>query len=255
MSHLTRIIRFVRHWHARIGVLAALLFLMLAVTGVMLNHTDGLRLAKRQVSAAWLMQWYGLEGERPEHGYLFQDGYFIGDHQRWLMDGKVLPADPEGVVGAVETGGMRYVATHNAIYIFQPAGALVEKLSGSALPDGGLENLGVKGELLAVKTPDGVFLTEDALEWSASAPEPAGDSAVPPMSVVWAAMQPLSGSQRAEAATALAPGLPLERVVLDIHSGRILGQYGPWVMDLAALILVVLSFSGVWIYLRSIRKR
>lgn len=245
MSHLTRIIRFVRHWHARIGVLAALLFLILAFTGVMLNHTDGLRLAKRPVGAAWLMQWYGLEGERPEKGYLFKDGYFIGDHQRWLMDGKVLSAVPETVIGAVEAKGVRYVATHNAIYIFQPEGTLVEKLSGSALPDGGLENLGVEGDLLAVKTSDGIFVTEDALEWSP----------VPPKPVDWSTMQPLSQNRRSEAAAALAPSLPLERVVLDIHSGRIFGQYGPWIMDLAALVLVVLSFSGAWIYLRSIRKR
>jgi len=245
MSHLTRIIRFVRHWHARIGVLAALLFLTLAVTGVMLNHTDGLQLAKRQVHAVWLMKWYGLEGERPEAGYLFKDGYFIGNHQRWVMDGKLLPADPEAVVGAVEAGAMRYVATRSTLYMFQPEGVLVEKLSDNALPDGNLESLGVEDARLAVKTSGGVFVTKDALAWSSATSR----------SIKWAVMQPLSENRRAEAAAAIAPSLPLERLVLDIHSGRIFGQYGPWLMDLAALVLVMLSLSGAWIYLRSIRKR
>ena len=32
-------------------------------------------------------------------------------------------------------------------------------------------------------------------------------------------------------------GLPWERVVLDLHSGRILGRLGPWLMDAAAVAL------------------
>ncbi|MDP3677938.1 MAG: hypothetical protein Q8R23_02450, partial [Methylotenera sp.] len=54
---------------------------------------------------------------------------------------------------------------------------------------------------------------------------------------------------------AFSPSLPLERIVLDLHSGRIFGRYGPLLMDVAALVLIVLSFSGVWIYLRTVRRQ
>lgn len=246
MSHLTRIIRFVRHWHARIGVLAAVFFLLLAVTGLMLNHTEDLRLSKRQVHVRWLMTWYGLKGDRPARGYLFDRGYFVGNGQHWLMDGRELPASSEPVVGAVEMGGMRYVATRSALHIYQPGGDLVEKLSGSNLPAPGLMRIGTDGDALLVQTTShGMFATKDALEWR-SIPEKASR---------WSEMQPLPDDIRARAADAMAPSLPLERVVLDIHSGRIFGRYGPWAMDFAALILVLLSFSGLWIYLRSLRKR
>lgn len=245
MSHLTRLIRFARHWHARIGVLTAVFFLLLAVSGLALNHTESLQLAKRQVSARWLMQWYGLKAEYPAQGYLFERGYFIGDRQHWMMDGRVLPASDEPVIGAVEVGGMRYVATGSAIHIYQPGGGLVEKLTGSALPAPGIVGLGVADGMLLVQTPKGMFVTEDALEWQA----------IPARSAAWSKPQLLPDPIRAQVAEALAPSLPLERVVLDVHSGRVFGRYGPWMMDLAAVVLIALSLSGTWIYLRSIRRR
>lgn len=245
MSHLTRIIRFVRHWHARIGVLAAVFFLFLAVTGLALNHTDTLQLSKRQVSAHWLMQWYGLKAEYPARGYLFEHGYFIGDRQHWLMDGHELPASSDPVIGAVEVGGMRYVATNASIHVFQPDGSPVDKLSGSALPSPSLVRIGAAGGKLLVQTPAGIFSSEDALAWQATPSQPEA----------WSQLRPLSDEAIAQVVARLAPSLPLERVVQDIHSGRIFGRYGPWLMDLAALVLMTLSLSGMWIYLRSIRKR
>jgi uncharacterized iron-regulated membrane protein len=59
----------------------------------------------------------------------------------------------------------------------------------------------------------------------------------------------------ARVAVHFAPSLPLERVLLDVHSGRIFGRYGPLAMDLAALALAVLALSGIWIYLRTLRRR
>ena len=40
-------------------------------------------------------------------------------------------------------------------------------------------------------------------------------------------------------------GLTVERLLLDLHSGRILGEAGPLLMDLVAVFLIVLSLSGL----------
>jgi len=39
-----------------------------------------------------------------------------------------------------------------------------------------------------------------------------------------------------------------QRVVLDMHSGRWFGPLGPWIVDLAALVLLFLACSGFWIW-------
>ena len=44
--------------------------------------------------------------------------------------------------------------------------------------------------------------------------------------------------------------LPVERVILDLHSGRFFGWLGPWLFDAAAVLLILLSLSGSWIWLK-----
>ena len=48
--------------------------------------------------------------------------------------------------------------------------------------------------------------------------------------------------------------LTLERVVLDLHSGRLLGSLGIYLMDMAAVILIMLGLSGIWVWSRRFRK-
>lgn len=245
MSHLTHMIRQVRHWHARAGVLAALFFLFLAATGVALNHTDALQLSRKQVDAGWLMGWYGVKSEAPAQGYLFEQGYFVGNREHWVMDGQMLPAAPEPPVGAVEVGGLRYLATASAVSIYQPDGSLVERLTGSALPAAPVGRIGRKGDVLLLETAQGVFGSEDGVTWQPDTAEGAA----------WSLPQTLPAEVSAHVAVYFAPRLPLERVLLDVHSGRIFGRYGPLAMDLAALVLAALALSGIWIYLRTLRRR
>lgn len=244
MSVRTRLIRLLRHWHARIGVLAALFFIFLVVSGIALNHTDALRLDQRKVSAHWLMQWYGLKAERPAQGYLFDQGYFSWSGQQWVMDGQVIGVnDPP--LGATEVAGTRYVATASALYLYLPDGRLVDKLQGAALPATPLLRIGSHEALLLADTPQGVFASSDGLTWQ---PHPAAEDA-------WVQVQPLPLQARQHLAALFAPSLPLERVLLDLHSGRLFGRYGPLLMDMIAGILMLLALSGVWIYWRTIRKR
>jgi uncharacterized iron-regulated membrane protein len=249
VSHLTRAIRFVRHWHARAGVLLIILFLFLACTGLALNHTDALGLSKRNVSTKWLMHWYGLKPSAPTHGYLFKEGYLVAGDGHWVMDGQVLAGAYQTPVGAVEWRDMRAVADAGNLYLYTSSGQLIDKLSGSALPNASIKRLGILGagtkSQLVLETAGGNFATEDGLSWQ---PLTTGEA-------TWSHEQVLSGVAQASVNKALAPALPLERIILDTHSGRIFGRYGPLVMDIAAIGLIILSLSGGWIYWRTVRRR
>ena len=51
-------------------------------------------------------------------------------------------------------------------------------------------------------------------------------------------------------------GLSIERVILDLHSGRLLGTGGVYFMDFVAVLLVFLASSGLWIWtVRWIKQR
>lgn len=245
MSHLTRAIRLVRHWHARMGVLLAIFLLFLALTGLALSHADALGLDKREVSAAWLMNWYGLHPAVPSHGFLFKGGYLAAADGRWVMNGRVLGDAGEKPVGAVDWGGMRGLANTEVLYLYMADGRLVDKLSGTALPGHPVRRLGTLDSRLVIETAKGSFATDDGLAW-----QPLGQG-----QPIWSVEQSLPVSESASLSMAFAPALPLERIILDLHSGRIFGHYGPMLMDIAAIVLVALSLSGMWIYLRTIRRK
>ena len=48
-------------WHRYMGLAAALFVVLLASTGLLLNHTERLGLAQRYISAGPLLDWYGIE--------------------------------------------------------------------------------------------------------------------------------------------------------------------------------------------------
>lgn len=249
MSYLTRAIRFVRHWHARLGVLLAFFFLMLAFTGMALNHTEALALAKHEVNAGWLMRWYGLKATVPDSGFLYKDGYLVVADNRWVMDGHLIAGEKPIVAGALSWNNMRAFAAKTELYLYTSDAQLIDKLTDSALPGKPIERLGVSGSALVIKTGQGEFKTQDGLIWQALNVDREAQNPV-----IWSEPSKLPESAMRDVTKLLAPSLPLERILLDLHSGRIFGRYGHWLMDAAALGMAILSVSGLWIYLRSIRR-
>ena len=74
--------------------------------------------------------------------------------------------------------------------------------------------------------------------------------------VNWVQPEPVPERLKAELSKlSRAQELPLERVFLDAHSGRLFGSWGPWVMDVAAFLLVFLAISGCWIWTKQLLRK
>ncbi len=243
MSAGHELARFIRRWHARLGVVAALFFAVLVGTGIALNHTDALRLAHIPVTSAWLARWLGLPA--PAVLSVVETGVpLIATREAWLYGAQRLPDGGGAIRGAVRTSSLLAVATAERLVVYTPEGARIDTLRGDALPALPLVALGRHGDALVVRTPRGSFASDDALSW-----RPIRDA-----SVHWSRAAPPTDAQRAQTAERLAPALPLERLVLDLHAGRLYGRHGPWLVDAAALVLLLLAGSGLWIQWRSWRR-
>lgn len=234
-----------RRWHAKIGLVAAAFFLFLAVTGLMLNHTEPLGLDSRHITNSLLTGWYGIRREIPAQGYLLGEDYFVADTQKWWYGGKVIAEREAPPVGAVALGDIRYVATPHVLFLYQKDGRQVDKIDQAALPAWPIERLGWIGEAIVLSTKRGQFVSNDGINWRAGGAEP----------VKWAEAVVLPEPIRQSLGKSFAPSLLLERVVLDLHSGRLFGHFGPLVMDLMAIALIVLAGTGVWIYVKAARQR
>lgn len=236
--------RFLRRWHARLGITTALLFIVLIMTGVALNHTERLGLAHTVIQSEAMTRWYGLPAPQLLAVY-DADGQFIATPQVWLYRGQRLPDGGGAVIGVVRTPDMLAVATARTLSLYTPTGERIDILRGAALPHLPLNGLGRSANTIVLKTPNGVFSSRDGIAWQALT---MGE-------IAWARARTADAHALAQAHKQLAPSLPLERIVLDLHSGRLFGTYGPFLMDAAALVLLILSVSGVWIQWRSWRQK
>lgn len=244
MSKLTNLLRLIRHWHARLGVFAAVFLILMVVTGIALNHTTALQLNQRNVSSPWLMAWMGLGAELPSQGYQVGEQYLVSTDEKTILGNKRLVNVRSLVLGAVAWNGMVAVADHNTLYLYDQQGNLVDHMSAENLPQPQLAGLGVMGDALVIKTTNRDYETADALHFK-PLPEHA--------KFITATPNVLPASINAALNQHFAPSVSLERVILDLHSGRMFGHYGPLVMDAVAIILLGLAISGVWMYLRVMR--
>jgi len=238
----TELTRFLLRWHRRLGLGAAVLVLILSTTGIVLNHPDALGLHDRNLAAPWLLSWYGLEDAPTD-----RVGFFVNDH--WVSDGadRIFLDDTavgdafEPLVGAVFHDNFIIVAEPARLSLFTSEGDFVETLNG--LPAAGtIERIG-----LGLKPVTGVVIDMGDTQF-------VGDALLSQWTpttgaVAWSKAQPLPAAYR-EALNQFqrGDGLPLYRVILDVHSGRFFTSLGPWIMDLAALILIGLSLSGFWVW-------
>lgn len=245
MSHKNHFNHIIRRWHGHVGVAATLFLVLLVFTGIVLNHEEALTLSKREITSPWLMRWYGIHPADPKLGYLLGKRYFSWEGEKWALGDQPLAGSAEKPVGAVEVGGVEYIATASTLYLYQADGQLLDKLEKQSLPAYPILSLGKMGNSVVLQTPAALLASDDGLTWNK----------IEAASLAWSSPQALPDDVRHQMTAMLAPGLSLQRILLDIHSGRIFGRYGTWVVDIAAIALLILGLSGVWIYWRSGKSR
>ncbi len=242
MTRAPLLSRLLRRWHRRIGLAAAGFFSILAITGLLLNHGDSFALDSLRVGTPWLMNWYGLKPAVPERGFAEDGLLFVAQGETWVLGGHSLKAGHGEPVGMVHAAGLVWIATNDEIDIFDAAGRPVDIIERDLLPGTPLRRIGSRnGQLLAIIGGDS-FATSDGISWKRLARDE---------SAAWSHPQALSVGEQQALAPFFAPTLPFQRIVADVHSGRIFGRYGILLVDGLAVALLLLAGSGVWIYLKN----
>ena len=239
--------RFVLVWHRRLGLAAAPFVLLLVVTGVLLNHTDRLGLDRRVAGGEWLLAWYGIDSAAPVEGFAVGASWVSQAGDRIWLDSAPVAESAAPLAGAVWSDSLVAAATSEAVYLFASDGALVEKAVPVGVPAPLTGLAGAEGGALVLRAAGGAWAGDiDLAEWRPLA----GSAALP----VWARPEPLPPGVAAGIAQARrGAGLPWERVLLDLHSGRLFGALGPLIMDLAAVALLLLAASGLYNWFRARR--
>ena len=248
-SFRVKLLRQLRPWHRRIGIFSTLLVMFIAISGVLINHSNHLALDTAQVKQSWLLDYYGIKA--PTEISIYQQSphkLVSAGNQVWLDEQLILEANSL-VLAVTAYNNMLVAVDASHLYLMSAQGDLLETQdSATGLPPH-IQSLGLQQHLW-LKTQSGLFVADsDLIDWSETQPL----AAIP-----W--VKALDNANNAEVAEQIRSSrLHWERVLLDLHSGRFFGSFGPWLMDLVALSLIIMSLTGCYIWLQQkpakVRKR
>lgn len=246
-------------WHRYLGLLLGAFLINLAVTGILLNHTDDLQLVDTPVQNDLLLGYYGIPEPTLENVFESGQHRISETSEAVYLDGYEVPLQ-KPVVGITARGDLIFVASSNQLDILTTEGEAVDSLTSPET----LTRIGnLDGEVvLETSKPSAgthaTFKISDDLTSFISLPSTQLDDT----RIRWSSAAQLNAREQERIMNALPrPGIPVERVVQDLHSGRIFGRAGQWLFDAVAILMItlVLSGFGLWMWrtlrLRQSRKR
>lgn len=228
---------FLQRWHKRVGLTAALIVVMLVVTGILLNHTTELELEKRYVKSGWILDWYRIAPDKPASSFKAGENIITLMGDRLYLNTSEIQSSVQQLHGAVKINELFIAGIDSRLILIDATGQLIEQLDGVDGVPSGMRQLGIDQEQqLIIRAAHGDYrLDLDEITWEEEDEIEADWSE--PFSISVSLERQLLEQYRGK-------GLPVERVMLDLHSGRILGEWGVWIIDLAALMMLILAMSG-----------
>ncbi|MCG8324493.1 MAG: PepSY domain-containing protein [Thiotrichales bacterium] len=232
--------KFLQRWHRRLGITVVLIVLLLVVTGILLNHTTELELDQRFVSAGWMLNWYEVKPQHPPISYRADDITISQVGERIYFNVTEIYSGVQSLHGAVAVDGMIILGHDDRLLLLNGQGTIIEQLDGMDGVPSGMRRIGLDRGKIVIRAAHGDYrLDLDRIHWN----EEDG------LDAAWS--EPVE--MEADLTAALLDqyrgrGLTLERVLLDLHSGRSLGHWGVWLFDLAAALLFLLGVSGIWMW-------
>lgn len=234
--------RRLRSLHRSMGVTVALFVLMLAITGVMLNHTIELKLDQRYLTWNWLLEHYGIDSVQADAVYLLDQKVVSQFDDQIFIDAIPVTYVSRPLLGGINLEDLMVLATNDALLLLTPEGEFIERMGEAAGIPPKILNIGLFHGEPVLQTREGLWRSDFMLDkWELISLQGVG----------WSVPQPMPENIQQELANYFhGKGVTVERVILDFHNGRIFGNPGVWLLDLFGVLLVLLSLTGLWIWSR-----
>lgn len=239
-------LRTLARWHRSLGLAGALFVLLLTMTGVLINHGTRFSLEKRYVESTWFLDVYGIDPPPVNESFRAKDRWVTRVDKQVYLDARSVAFTEEPLIGVLQQDQTIVLATSKYLLLLDLQGNLLDKLGREHGAPAPFARLGKSGGSVAVLANDTLYHIDlNSLSWTKQRTQ----------SVRWsepetlpAAMQTQIGDQ------ARRRMLSWDRAVRELHSGRILGSWGVWLMDVIAFVFLLLTVSGIWVWWRARRE-
>ncbi len=207
----------VARWHRLFAVLVSLWLVLLAASGVLINHAHDWGLDRSPLSAPMQRWMYGIEknGE---------------DFCKTAISTRI---DCSGVFARLPLPLGSLLLSDVSIFLLDDSGQLVEKLGVNNLGLGRLQAGFREGPRIYLRDEQKTVFTDVELIDRKVLDSKAAE-----------ALNNRNWQIRSEATEAIT----WERFLLDLHAARFLGPFAKSLNDLMATLILILAFSGIWLY-------
>ena len=242
--------------HRWLGLWATLFLVILSITGILLNYTEALKLDSTYVRNGFILKLYGMNPAN--QGAVYQSPQNPKDTIAYVADSLFFNGAFIGKtstpIAHLRLEDFNVLFTENEIYLISLENQLIESIKENTLPYSKLKSIarinpeGAESKTVLIAEEghfiaDAYWLTfkpfmnKEAIEGSSEAllGHPKSDP-----TYIRSLMNDFQGD-----------GVPLYRVLLDLHSGKLFSVPGQTIMNLSAISILVLIVSG----LMSWRKR
>ena len=229
-------------WHRYIGIGISLLVIILSVTGLLLNFSDSLKLNRSYVGTSWILEHYNI-GSFSVTSFSSDDRIISQASEFIYLDGNYILNLNDSIVGVINLESDLLIATESSLLLIDKQGQIIDELSNySGLPE---EPLGISITKQGQPVLRGVNTywkgTKDLTAWQPlKGPHPKWVAPISTPDEINTAIQQHARSNE----------INYERVLLDLHSGRLLGSWGQNIMSIASALLLLLAATGIIIWLR-----
>ena len=238
--------------HRYIGIMSFLVLCWLAISGLLLNHTEGLQLDRKYSSNPILLDLYHIPAPTFKQGILLNGKWlFSVKNAVYVEDKKLLETQDSPLIGGLWQENFIAIATYQQVFLFTPELEWIDTLALQTT----IKKIGLADTKIVLDTDQGCLkIDDDFMELS-----PCTMS----KQFIWSQLDDVPDRVKlAFKQTQYGAVISLERLILDAHSGRIIGLAGVYFMDLMAIFIIMLGISGftLWLlrkikqYKRKVRK-
>ena len=231
----------IQKWHKKFGVFVALFVIFLVISGIVLNHSQQLKLNTSYIQTEWLLDFYQINPASEPVGYQSSDNRVTQVGERVYFNDSEIAKDIKKLIGIITINDIYVVAYDGQLTLITKQGEIIEHLTGVEGVPAGMEAVGFddQGNVI-IKAAHGYYhVNIDVLDWNE----------YDYLDANWSQASSIPEQLKSELLRQYrGSGLTIERILLDLHSGRIVGQWGVYFVDFVAILFLILAFTGVWMW-------
>ena len=231
--------------HKFTGIAVCVFLIHLSITGIFLNHTEDLDLDEKYTASPMILALYNISIPNQKESFLVNDIFISRFGDQVFMGNQPIIKNENPITGATLSNQVLIIAFPNEMVLLTQEGELIERISSTAELPENIQKLGVSEGILYLKTPNQLWQSSDqaqAWELSDSNFNDWSNEVIMPDQQTKQIEMYFSGK-----------GVSLEQFFLDLHNGNIIKGFGKWLLDIIAIFLLLLSISGIWIWLKKRR--